>query len=253
MIRLQGTLDTLEFANRTIYIYTPPSYNKEESKHFPSVIVQDGNYLFLDSMNELEADFASGVTEEVIFIGIKPEERNREYTPWRADNLMNDGGFYDGEGDVYLKMVTEDIMPYVRARYRIIEDAAQTGITGASFGGLISLYAAFQKPAYFGRFALMSASLWYENIMDFLKQHVFKQSDMRIYMYVGEQEGVGRTTIQQHMVPNTRKAYELLTQKIPGGRDYIRLETDPEGLHLHSYFNAYFPHAIRFIFPGSKK
>ncbi|WP_171630550.1 alpha/beta hydrolase [Paenibacillus plantarum] len=249
---MQGNLDTLEFANRTIYVYTPASYKLDVARRFPSVIVQDGSYLFVDSMTALEADFASGVTEEVIFIGIEPQERNREYTPWRAENLVNDGGFFEGEGDVYLKMVTEEIMPYVRTRYRILKDAAHTGITGASFGGLISLYAAFQKPAYFGRFALMSASLWYANFMDFVEQHVFTQSDMRIFLYVGEQEGVGRTTLQQHMVPNTRKAYELLSQKIPGGRDCIRLETDPEGLHLHSYFNAYFPHAIRFIFPGGR-
>lgn len=250
---MQGTLDTLEFANRTIYVYTPPSYSKDESRCFPSIIVQDGNYLFVDSMAELEADFASGVTEEVIFIGIEPQDRNREYTPWRADNLMNDGGFYDGEADVYLKIVTEEIIPYVKAHYRIIGDAAQTGITGASFGGLISLYAAFQKPEYFGRFALMSASLWYENIMDFIEEHAFTQSEMRLYMYVGEQEGVGRATIQQYMVSNTRKAYELLSQKIPGGNECIRLETDPDGLHLHSYFNANFPHAIRFMYPGGTK
>jgi predicted alpha/beta superfamily hydrolase len=146
MMRLQGNLDTLEYANRTIYVYMPPSYKMDDARRFPSVIVQDGSYLFVDSMNELEADFASGVTEEVIFIGIEPQERNREYTSWRAENLVNDGGFFDGEGDVYLKMVTEEIIPYVRARYRILEDAAHTGITGASFGGLISLYAALQEP-----------------------------------------------------------------------------------------------------------
>ncbi|OAS16429.1 alpha/beta hydrolase-fold protein [Paenibacillus oryzisoli] len=135
MMKLQGTLDKLEFANRTIYVYTPPSYSKDESRRFPSIIVQDGNYLFVDSMNELEADFASGVTEEVIFIGIEPEDRNREYTPWRADNLMNDGGFYEGEADVYLNMVTEEIIPYVRAHYRITEDAALYVCRRARRGG----------------------------------------------------------------------------------------------------------------------
>lgn len=33
-----------------------------------------------------------------------------------------------------------------------------------------------------------------------VEQHVFTQSDMRICLYVGEQEGVGRKTLQQHMV-----------------------------------------------------
>lgn len=250
-MQMKGNLDTLLFEDRTLYVYTPPSYERDASAMFPAIVVQDGNYLFIDSMKELEVDFASGVTQEVIFVGLEPIERNREYTPWQAEPLVNHGSF-PGEGDAYLKWVTEEVLPYVRGRYRIVEDAAQTGITGGSLGALISLYAAFQKPDYFGRFALMSASLWFENFVTFVEGNAFAQSDMRIYMYVGEQEGVGRATLQQYMVPNNKKTYEILRAKIPGGSGNITFETDPVGVHDHSYFNQYFPNAIRFIYPGKK-
>ncbi|CAG7641347.1 putative protein YbbA [Paenibacillus solanacearum] len=248
---MKGTIDTLSFENRTVHVYTPPSYSENTSAQYPSVIVQDGTYLFADSMTALEEDFASGVTQEVIFVGIEPIERNHEYTPWKAPELRSDG-FFNGEGDTYLAFVTEKVLPFVREKYRIISDPAQTGITGGSLGALISLYAAFQKPAFFGRFALMSASLWYEKFVEFVESRSFAQDEIRMYMYVGEQEGVGRATLQQYMVPNNKKTYEILKGKIPGGSGKLKFETDLQGVHDHSYFNQYFPNAMRFIYPGPK-
>lgn len=96
----------------------------------------------------------------------------------------------------------------------------------------------------------MSASLWYEKFLDFISEHDFSQKKIRLYMYVGEQEGVGRATVQQYMVPNTKRTYEILKEKVPGGPSNIQFETDPDGVHDHSYFNRYFPHAIRFLYPG---
>lgn len=246
---MRGNLVTCQFENRNIHIYTPPTYSADASALYPAVIVQDGSYLFVDSMQELEADFARGATQEVIFVGIEPVERTREYTPWEAAPLMK-GESFDGEGDAYLSFVTEKVLPFVRGRYRITEDASQTGITGGSLGALISLYAAFRKPEYFGRFALMSASLWFENFVEFVENNSFAQDEIRLYMYVGEQEGVGRANLQQHMVPNTKKVYAILKDKVPGGPDHIMLETDREGVHAHSYFNRYFPHAMRFVYSG---
>jgi predicted alpha/beta superfamily hydrolase len=184
----------------------------------------------------------------VIFVGIEPNRRDHEYTPWPAAPLRDTESF-EGKGDLYLEFVTERVIPYVQKRYRITADAECTGITGGSLGALISLYAALQKPDCFGRFALMSASLWYENFLEYLSEKSFSQPIMRLYMYVGEQEGVGRANLQQYMVPNTMKTYEILKEKIPGGEASIRFETDPDGVHDHSYFNQYFPHAMRFLYP----
>jgi predicted alpha/beta superfamily hydrolase len=245
-----GKLDTHRLEERVLYVYTPPSYEKSPEATYPLMIVQDGQYLFMDSMVELEADFVSGVTQEIIFVGIEPNGRDQEYTPWPAPPLRA-GESFGGQGDQYLQLVTETVIPFVKEQYRVVDDSEQTGITGGSLGALISLYAAFQKPHSFGRFAFMSASLWYEKFLDFIQDHSFAQSSLRLYMYVGEQEGVGRETLQRFMVPNTKKTYELLKDKVPGGIENIRFETDPDGVHDHSYFNRYFPNALRFLYPGS--
>ncbi|RAV02676.1 alpha/beta hydrolase [Paenibacillus sp. YN15] len=248
---MRGSLVTKWFEDRNLYIYTPPSYAEDESVYYPAVYVQDGSYLFADSMEELEADFARGVTQEVVFVGIEPVERTREYTPWKATPLQPNENLA-GEGDAYLTFVTENVMPYVKEQYRILEDASRAGIAGGSFGALISLYAAYRKPAHFGRFALMSASLWYEQMMEFVESSSFAQEEIRLYMYVGEQEGVKMANLLKHMVPNTKKAYALLKDKVPGGAGSIMLETDPDGVHSHHYFNRYFPHAMKFLYPGAK-
>jgi predicted alpha/beta superfamily hydrolase len=246
---MRGTLVTRQLEDRNIHIYTPPRYAEGDSVYFPAVFVQDGSYLFAGAIEELEADFARGVTQEVIFVGIEPVERTREYTPWQAEPLQPNEHLAR-QGDAYLTFVTERVMPFVRVQYRITEDASQTGIAGGSFGALISLYAAYRKPEHFGRFALMSASLWYENMLEFVESSSFAQNELRLYMYVGEQEGVRMTNLLRNMVPNTRKAYALLRDKVPGGPDSILFETDPDGIHDHHYFNRYFPHAMRFLYPA---
>ncbi|MCM3786425.1 alpha/beta hydrolase-fold protein [Neobacillus mesonae] len=246
---MRGNLMTWQFEDRNIHIYTPPAYAENDLTLFPVVFVQDGSYLFTGSMEELEVDFASGATQEVIFVGIEPLRRDCEYTPWEAEPLQK-GECFGGEGDTYLSFVTEKVMPFVRERYRITEDASQIGITGGSLGALISLYAAFQKPDHFGRFILMSASLWFENIVEFVENRTFAQEEIRLYMYVGEQEGVGRANLQQYMVPNTKRVYAILKDKVPGGTGNIMLETDQEGVHEHRYFNKYFPRGLRFVYPG---
>ncbi|MBD2864640.1 alpha/beta hydrolase [Paenibacillus oceani] len=148
---MQGNHETWQFENRNIHVYTPPTYSDDASALFPAVFVQDGSYLFADSMEELEADFARGVTQEVIFVGIEPVERTCEYTPWEAAPLMK-GEHFGGEGDAYLSFVTEKVKPFVRERYRIADDASQTGITGGSLGGADFSLCGFSKAGTFRSF-----------------------------------------------------------------------------------------------------
>lgn len=61
-----------------------------------------------------------------------------------------------------------------------------------------------------------------------------------------------QTTLQQLMVPKNRKTFEILQSKVPGEASTICLETDPEGVHEDYYSNQYFPHGLRFLYPGSE-
>lgn len=243
---MMGKIETLRFEDRAIHVYTPPSY--ETGGQYPAVYIQDGSYLFHDCIERLEDDFLNGVTQETVFVGIEPNDRYTEYTPWPAPYLRPTEPFVGG-GDQYLEFLAESVMPFIQSRYRVTADPAQTGMAGGSLGALISLVGALKKPDHIRKIALMSASFWYPEALAFLERSEFRQERVRVYMYVGELEAKGRGNIQEQMVPNTRIAYAMLQRKLPGGNRDVKFETDPEGVHTHDYFASYFPNAMRFLYP----
>lgn len=74
--------------------------------------------------------------------------------------------------------------------------------------------------------------------------------ECRIYMYVGEQEGIHKTNVQKDMVPNSKRAYDILKEKIDEADQRVKFETDPLGTHNDMFFLQYFPNSIRFLFPA---
>src|SRR6185295_10574959 len=63
------------------------------------------------------------------------------------------------KGDDYVDFLVSELWPNVTAAgYRICGAAASRGIAGASLGGLISTYAAFQRPNQWGWVGAQSAS-----------------------------------------------------------------------------------------------
>ena len=51
---------------------------------------------------------------------------------------------YGGQADAYITWVADAVIPYLRKCFRISQDRKDIGIAGASFGGLVSLYALFK-------------------------------------------------------------------------------------------------------------
>jgi len=57
----------------------------------------------------------------------------------------------------------DELRPYEAARLRVCTAAADRGIAGASLGGLISAYAAFQSPEAWGFVGSQSGSFFWED------------------------------------------------------------------------------------------
>lgn len=248
---MKGTISTLTFKKRTIWVYLPPSYGNGQDR-FPVVYVQDGQNLFdpqqSDSLSVLEEMFARAELEELMLVGIEPKERNDEYTPWPARALVDKFADFGGNGSAYLAFVVEELKPFVDAEFRTKTGSDQTGIIGASFGGLISMYAAYTHPAVFGRIGSLSGSYWYEGIIEYMKQEKFPEPHRRIYMYVGSAEGLQKPTIQKEMVSRSKQAFQLLLDSgcIP---ENIHLAIEEGGLHEWHYFTKRFPEALKWMFP----
>jgi predicted alpha/beta superfamily hydrolase len=145
---------------RDIYVYLPAGY--ENSKRTYKVLyMHDGQNLFDPSRAFLGQTWKAEKTlndlinrqiiEPIIVVGIdNTSERGNEYIP-------------EHSGDVYLKFMTEELMPLVEKYIRVKKGRANTGIMGSSLGGLISLYAGLNYSDHFGMVGALSPSIWFNN------------------------------------------------------------------------------------------
>ncbi|SMF73728.1 hypothetical protein SAMN05661091_1001 [Paenibacillus uliginis N3/975] len=236
----------LKVEQREVILYLPPSYDQSD-RHYPVAYVQDDGYLFTECLNYLEHLFATGALEELILVGITSPNRNDEYTPWPAEALLKDMNAFGGNGKVYVDEVADVLKPYIDNHYRTHKEAENTAIIGGSFGGLISLFAGYWRPDTFGRIGLLSASFWYEGVMDYIRQNESMNNDLRIFMSVGLCEGIYKLNAQKQMVPNTKAAASLFIEKgFP--EDSLRLVLEPQGTHDGIFMIQRFPEALQWLF-----
>lgn len=170
----RGTLDVHGFTSgvikstRKIQVYLPLGYRGRRvaagaildgggTQHtdlgfagtYPVVFVQDGGeYITLASMvNVLDNMIYEKRIPPTIAVFIDPVDRDYEY--WlNAD---------------YERMLTEEIVPFVRDRYDMSAEPEQAAIMGASLGGAISFMIAMDRPEVFGKCGSQSGAFEVDN------------------------------------------------------------------------------------------
>ncbi|MEK4980860.1 alpha/beta hydrolase [Bacillus sp. FSL K6-6540] len=238
----------LAVEGRELILYLPPSY-LESDRSYPVAYVQDEGDMFTDCLNYLNHLFAAGRLEEVILVGISSTNRNREYTPWPAEPLLESNPPFGGEGRAYVDEVADVIKAYIDHRYRTLPEPDHTAIIGGSFGGLISMFAGYWRPDTFGRIGMLSASLWYEGVMDYIRQQEKWPAEQRVYMSVGQLEGAYKQNAQKNMFVNNVEAHRFwLEQGV--SRERLQLAVDPDGTHDPIFMSRRFPDALRWLFVG---
>lgn len=232
---------------RNMVVYLPPSYKTDPHRCFPVAYVQDGGELIDHCTNQLEHLYVQGELEEAILVGIEPYNRNDEYTPWPAEPLLSSYPAFGGNGRSYVDEVADVLKPFMDENYRTKPEPRHTAMIGGSFGGLISLFAGCWRPDTFGRLGLLSASFWYEGVLDFVREHAAFADQVRIFMSVGSCEGIYKQTVQKDMVSNTLKAHSLLLEKgLSAGQ--MQFVVEEGGTHDAVFMAMQFPSALKWLF-----
>ncbi|HZS35416.1 MAG TPA: alpha/beta hydrolase-fold protein [Polyangia bacterium] len=189
---------TLLNNNRNVWAYLPPSYDENPLATFPVLYMHDGQNLFDPALafggNEWKVDETldgaaegDGSIRELIVIG--PEntsQRIYEYTPTTDPSTPGGGG-----GDLYLRMLVEELKPQVDAMLRTQPGRDTTGVMGSSLGGLISAYAGVTHPDVFGIVGAMSPSTWWNNdwiVGDVNKMPAAPMRPERVYVDSGDSQ-----------------------------------------------------------------
>jgi len=235
LMALDGVYSPQLHNRRRLYVHLPPSYAAGD-RRYPVIYMHDGQNLFDRAIgfagNEWEVDetFAHLAEDniEAIVVGIpNTDKRFQEYNPFPH--------VWGGTGDQYLAFIVNTVKPIIDRDFRTLPDREHTGTIGSSLGGLISLYAFFQRPDIFGFAGVMSPAFWIGGgaIYPYIQQQPFVEG--KIYLDNGTREQSARRMKQVLIEKGYRIRHNLLHV----------VETDGE--HNEAAWARRLPNALRFL------
>ena len=180
--------------DRYLLVWLPPGYDENTSRRYPVYYMHDGQNAYINWRVDETAEtlITAKDIEPLILVGIyhggTQEDRFRDYTPTYNQNFRT-----SGKADAYGRMLVEEIKPFIDSQYRTLADQSHTGMGGASLGGLASLYLGLKYPNTFGKLALMSPSVWWDDktILKSVKKLTAKPN-VQIWLDIGAAEGDDR-------------------------------------------------------------
>ena len=194
--------------DRDVIVWLPPGYDSTPDKRYPVLYMQDGGTVFVEWLLDetAKALISNGQIEPLIIVfvshGGTVEDRFDEYTATRPPNAR-----YGGKADRYGQLLVEELKPFIDSEYRTLPDSANTGIGGVSLGALASLYFGFKYPTVFGKLAVMSPSVWWNNRSVLREVKALKaKPSTRIWLDIGTGEG-------PQMIGDVKKLRDSLTEK----------------------------------------
>jgi predicted alpha/beta superfamily hydrolase len=261
--RVSGTVKVLrdvrspDLGNgRDILVYLPSSY-PTANRTYPTLYMHDGQNLFdagtsfagewrVDESLEALAD--EGIEAIVVGIPNAGERRLAEYSPWP------DPRYDGGRAADYVRFVVDTVKPLVDASFRTSTERHLTGAVGSSMGGLVSLYAFFERADVFGLVGALSPSVGFARsaLIDYLEGVSLVPG--RIYIDVGTHEGAPRSRDPLHLRPRSRpyvslvrRTRDILVRKgYTAGRDLLYVEEEG-GMHNEDAWARRLPNALRFL------
>ena len=153
---------TFTSGNKKITVYTALAENR------PVIYLTTYN----DDGGEVYAEVQKGSCPDFTLVTISGLNWEAELSPWAAGDLFKYSEMFTGGADVYLKLLTEEIMPQAESMTDL-----------------------------FSRAASMSGSLWYPGFKDFALQNTLCKTPQHLYLSLGDKEARTRNqylkTVQQ--------------------------------------------------------
>ena len=176
-----------------VFVWVPTGYDTETARRYPVLYMHDGASVFFTwRLDDIAKPLiASGQIEPLIIVmvanGGTQDDRFDQYTPTRSAGFS-----HGGKADSYGRFLIEELKPFIDSEYRTLTDASNTGLGGVSLGGLVSLYLGLKNPAVFGRLAVMSPSVWWDNkVIVRQVKSLDSRPGLRIWLDIGTGEGQG--------------------------------------------------------------
>lgn len=247
---LTGVSSTIMGRTHDIIVWLPPQYAKDPKRKFPVLYMGDGQNLFnletsyLPDQEWRVDEAAQGLAESnlidpPIIVGIynAGQYRADEYLPTR---VRGNGGDVAKFG----RMLVEELKPMIDQKFRTKRGRNDTGVAGSSFGGIMTLCVGQQFPKTFGKLAIISPSVWWDN--RYVLKTVAdlpKKLDQKIWVDTGTLEGSDSIKNAEDL----RDAYVAKGWKL--GKD-LAFYLDRGARHSETAWASRIDSVLLFLFPS---
>lgn len=204
--------------DRTIFVYTPRSYNTSDAA-YPVLYLLDGETNFHHTTGLVDFLSSRQRAPEMIVVGVTNTVRDRDLTPTALKDRPQSGG-----GAKFLSFLKEELRSRIEGAYRTVPYRV---LVGHSLGGLFSVYALTSAPDAFNAYVSISPSLWWDDeLMRRDAEKLFtKRPELQAFLYITVGNEPGR------MLDGNKSFAAMLKAKAPKGLawDFKHMEREDHG------------------------
>jgi enterochelin esterase-like enzyme len=142
--------------SRRAYVYTPPSYSKEQSKRFPVLYLQHG-------WGEDETAWSNQGRVNLIMDNLIAEGKIKPFIIVMTYGMTNEvkfGGMASFKIDGFQTVLVDELIPYVDSNFRTVNKQTHRAMGGLSMGGMETKTITINKPEVFSHYALLSGGTY---------------------------------------------------------------------------------------------
>ena len=238
--------------DRTVMVYLPPGYDPATADRYPVLYLHDGQNVF-DEATSFRGDewhvdetaqelITAGRIDPIIVVGVYNTGLHRvdEYTPTPSAD-----GESGGHADDYGRMLVEELKPFIDATYKTFPSAANTAIGGSSLGGLLTMHLGLRYPTAFGKLAVLSPSVWWDNRVILREvEAISGKRPQRIWLDAGVREG-------ERVINDARLLRDALIEKGWVLEEDLMYFEAEDGEHNERSWGARVGPVLEFLFPRS--
>lgn len=231
---------------RTIRVLLPSDYDSS-NRHYPVVYAFDGQNLFQPETS-FSGDWGMVKTMEkapknqnAIIVGIDNggDFRLDEYAPYKTKGRYKHSTGRGGEGDAFIRFVTDTLKPEIDLQYRTLGNRINTSILGSSLGALLSFYGGLVRPDIFGNACVLSPAFWYNPEVLKLPE---TNNALRSRFYV-----VGSKNESKFMADTLQQTYWALKNNGWYDDDFTVIVRD-KGKHNENFWSKEFKTMLSWVF-----
>jgi hypothetical protein len=145
---------------RRINIYLPPGYDLCRKARYPVLYLPDGGMEedFPHVATAAERLIRQGFARPFLIVGIENTVRRRDMTGPTTSPEDREVTRQPGGAPRFRRFIRYELVPWVRARYRVTDESA---IMGESLAGLFVVDTLLNEPRLFNTYIALDPSLWW--------------------------------------------------------------------------------------------